>query len=277
MGSQNEVSQRSLGWGSPDGVSRWMGVQHGFTMGSQEEGFRRRPSQDGSALPVMAALRGRSRAAGRVGNPGTCRARSRDREWAVLRGEATPRPRPRAPVPPGGTAPRAGAPRVPRRRPPARLRGAYSSQRRLRAPGRGGSSSSACPGGGAPVPPPLAGCPVPRQPLAPEPRPGFASPRPVPSPCAGRQGVRASRRLPLPRDAVQQIRLGRAHRAVHQLPHPEGPPAPAVRVPAVPEWLGVPGLLAVPGLSEGYRVVCGYQGCCGARAMGAAGQAAELT
>lgn len=186
--------------GVQDGVSRWDLVT-GVQDGSHEEGFRRRPSQDGSALPVMAALRVRSRAAGRVGNPGTWRARSRDREWAVLQCEAAPRPRPRRPW--GGTAPRAGAPRVPRRCPPARPRGAYSLQRRLRALGRGGSAPSACPGGGAPVPPPLAGCPVPRQPLAPEPRPGFASPRPVPSPCACRQGVRAFRRLPLPRDAVQ--------------------------------------------------------------------------
>lgn len=47
MGSQHGRS----GWGSHDRGSGW-----GVTMGSHEEGFRRRPSQDGGALPVMAAL-----------------------------------------------------------------------------------------------------------------------------------------------------------------------------------------------------------------------------
>ncbi|XP_038006864.1 N-acetylglucosamine-6-phosphate deacetylase [Motacilla alba alba] len=114
-------------------------------MGSHEE-FRRRPSQDGSALPVMAALQGRSRAAGRAGNPATCRARSRDQEWAVLRGEATP-PGPGAPG--VGQRPGPGTRRALRRRPAGRPRGACSSQRPLRVPGRAGEGAHPPPAPGA--------------------------------------------------------------------------------------------------------------------------------
>lgn len=173
-------------------------------------------------------------------------------------GEAAPRPRPRARCPWGrDSAPglalvghRGGARRcglvglVPR---------SVGSERRAGEGAHPPPASEAvlrCP---RPSPPEQ----VPRQPLAPEPRPGLASPRPVPSLCVGHQGVRASRRLPLPRDAVQQIRLGRAHRPVHQLPHPEGPPAPEVRR-GVPQWLGY----------QGYRGVRGYQGCGGAGVWG---------
>lgn len=90
-------------------------------------------------------------------------------------------------------------------------------------------------------PPPAPGAvlrplPVPAQPLAPEPWPRPAPSRSAP-PRRPRSPLRTplpggSRRLPPPRDAVQQIRLGRAHRSVHQLPHPEEPPAPEVRVRA---------------------------------------------